>query len=372
MNVGLISLWFARGQAYVGKNIITALEKHNHNVFVMARAGFVHGVKKIENSGEWTHKNLTSYPEYIIPAEIVQAWIKDNKLETVVMVEEQWQNEPYLAEVIKEAGCRVVNVIMREAYDRSQRGYYEPCDAIVCPTKTCHDFVRSDFPRTAYHVPWGADLDEFVKARESVDRTDNEVRFFHPGGWGGVHNRRGTPDAIAAFKLAQSSEPELLNKVNANMLFTAQQHTDDVRMVQLTSKIRGIIGTIERDKLLNYYAYSDVAILPSMWEGLGLTFLEALASGLVIITNDAAPMSEFVNGENGVVLPPANKLNLPNIHTVAYDSDIKQYANAIIEICKNVGEMREMQTASLELVEASFNWDKNGDHFVDVVTGSVA
>lgn len=41
------------------------------------------------------------------------------------------------------------------------------------------------------------------------------------------------------------------------------------------------------------YAEGDVCVQPSRWEGIGLPLLEAMASGLPLVTTDAAPMNEY-------------------------------------------------------------------------------
>ncbi|WP_218061648.1 glycosyltransferase [Planobispora rosea] len=52
-----------------------------------------------------------------------------------------------------------------------------------------------------------------------------------------------------------------------------------------------------------WYAAADVVVLPSRWEGLPLTALEALASGRPLVASAVPGLSEVVTGEVGALVP---------------------------------------------------------------------
>ena len=94
---------------------------------------------------------------------------------------------------------------------------------------------------------------------------------------------------------------------NAAQKYAARGQIDDaiaewskLTEVSKDGNIKVVHGTVSRDELIMMYQSSDVAVLPSKWEGIGLTTLESLACGLPVITVDAAPMNEFViDSHNG-------------------------------------------------------------------------
>jgi glycosyltransferase involved in cell wall biosynthesis len=57
------------------------------------------------------------------------------------------------------------------------------------------------------------------------------------------------------------------------------------------------------------YAEHDVFLFPSLMEGLPLVLLEAMATGMPVITTETCGMPDVVeNDYNGLLVPPANAL----------------------------------------------------------------
>jgi glycosyltransferase involved in cell wall biosynthesis len=52
-----------------------------------------------------------------------------------------------------------------------------------------------------------------------------------------------------------------------------------------------------------WYAAADVVVLPSRWEGLSLTLLEALASGCSVVASDIPGLAEAITANVGARVP---------------------------------------------------------------------
>lgn len=62
------------------------------------------------------------------------------------------------------------------------------------------------------------------------------------------------------------------------------------------------VDSVPNHELAEYYSFSDCFCTPSLWEGFGIVFIEALASEAVIVTSNIAPMNEFIRHHDSGVL----------------------------------------------------------------------
>jgi glycosyltransferase involved in cell wall biosynthesis len=104
-----------------------------------------------------------------------------------------------------------------------------------------------------------------------------------------------------------------------------------------------IVGAVSYDDLPQYYASSDIFVLPSEGEGgVSLVLLEAAASGLpLIITRDASSYCPILKeGVNGYLIKSSNHLDI---------------SEKILLAAKN---SKEMGQESRTIVTQYFTWDK--------------
>ena len=110
------------------------------------------------------------------------------------------------------------------------------------------------------------------------------------------------------------------------------------------SKYIDFLGYIPHAEIATYYSSSDIFVLPSKNEGMSNTVLEAMASGLPIITTDTGGTRELIN-ENGIIIPSEDSdaissavLNLINDHKLREDMGIKSRKIAESMSWKNIAE----------------------------------
>jgi glycosyltransferase involved in cell wall biosynthesis len=59
--------------------------------------------------------------------------------------------------------------------------------------------------------------------------------------------------------------------------------------------------------VIDFLRACDVFIFPSLYEGLGIALIEAMAAGCACVATSTGPIPEVVrDGEDGLLVPPAN------------------------------------------------------------------
>ena len=108
-------------------------------------------------------------------------------------------------------------------------------------------------------------------------------------------------------------------------------------------------GYIEHDRLPDIYAISDIFILPSLNEGMSNTVLEAMASGLPIVTTDTGGAKELIDG-NGIIIPT---------------NDVKGITGALSKLIKKTSLRKQMGIKSRELA-SKFSWSAVAEDYMSL------
>jgi glycosyltransferase involved in cell wall biosynthesis len=86
-------------------------------------------------------------------------------------------------------------------------------------------------------------------------------------------------------------------------------------MAQLTSIVEEeklapwvqLTGEMEREKVPSFLGFADIFLLPSFWEGMPVTIIEAMRSGLPIISTPVAGIPDMIeNGVSGLLINPGS------------------------------------------------------------------
>jgi len=104
-----------------------------------------------------------------------------------------------------------------------------------------------------------------------------------------------------------------------------------------------MVGAVGSNALVEEFRSSDVFCMPSLTEGFGLVYLEALAAGTPVIATDNTGAADIVtDGQEGFVIPPR-------------DIDALM---ACLEYCyKNRSRLREMRSGARRRAE-QFTWQR--------------
>lgn len=109
-----------------------------------------------------------------------------------------------------------------------------------------------------------------------------------------------------------------------------------------------LLGEVPDDEAVRReYAAADVFCLPSLQEGFGIAYLEAMAAGLPVVALDVAAVPEIV-GDAGVLLPPGDETAL---------------ADALINLLKNKDLRDELGRRGIERA-AAYSWRAVAESFI--------
>lgn len=131
------------------------------------------------------------------------------------------------------------------------------------------------------------------------------LRLLFVGSW---LDRKGIHYLAEAFALFCAKVPDITLAVAGCMLpeekirsFFAAEVRDRVHVIPL----------VKRPDMPALYAAHDVFVFPSLAEGMPLTLLEAMATGMPIITSDAPGMADIIEDEfSGLLVQPADATEL--------------------------------------------------------------
>jgi glycosyltransferase involved in cell wall biosynthesis len=96
----------------------------------------------------------------------------------------------------------------------------------------------------------------------------------------------------------------------------------------------------------------DIFILPSLWEGLPMVLLEAMASGLPIIATDVADNKKIIkNGESGLIIRPGNSADIES---------------SILSLSKDMSKAKAMGERAYDTYEHEFTVKRMVDNYSDL------
>jgi len=96
--------------------------------------------------------------------------------------------------------------------------------------------------------------------------------------------------------------PKICEKFDVHFIFAGSNLN---RKLKISSKNCSFLGYIPQEKLPYLYTSCDIFILPSLYENFPICLLEAMSSGLAVISTNVGGIPEMItHGENGIIIKP--------------------------------------------------------------------
>ena len=216
---------------------------------------------------------------------------------------------------------------------------YESADSIAVPSSyAAQTFASHGIPLDKILVnPYGVDLEHFSPTPSHANKRP-KILFV-----GLVGIRKGVPELLSAFsRLSSDAELCLIGPLEAGM------------PEPLQAKVQHL-GAVPISELPNHYRSADIFCLPSWEEGFPLVILQAMASGLPVVTTDASGAQDIIiSGIEGEIVSAG---------------DIDALAQALQCLVEDPVRAQEMGAAARARVNDGFDWASYGSRAYDIYRG---
>lgn len=223
---------------------------------------------------------------------------------------------------------------------------WKRADAVVAKCAGEVDMMLAALPGLAIEViSNGVDAATF---RPDNSRSKGDPRILCVGR---LIQRKGQHDLVQALKNLQ------MQNVSATLTLVGEGD-DEARLraaVQgqnLSDRVT-FAGYVPREEMPKYYNAADVFVLPSYNEGMSVSVLEALASGLPVISSMTGGSEELIEqGVQGFTFPAG---------------DISKLSDLLLTLCKDTSQREAMGVAARAQAER-FSWASASNKFEKLIT----
>jgi glycosyltransferase involved in cell wall biosynthesis len=181
----------------------------------------------------------------------------------------------------------------------------------------CAELKYKREPGLIWYVPNGVE-ERFFIAREFPEKKEWELLFV--GTW---LDRKGVYYLADAFDAVAKKNSQV--RLTVAGCGTPAEQVREMFAVKVRDRVSAI-PFVKREDIAAVYARHDIFVFPSLVEGMPLTLLEAMATGLAVVTTNTCGMADVVeNDVNGLLVPAANAEKLAEgIERLCQSTDLRK------------------------------------------------
>ncbi|MEL7351638.1 MAG: MSMEG_0565 family glycosyltransferase [Cyanobacteria bacterium P01_A01_bin.116] len=310
----------------------------------LAKLGHQPAVFALDKDGKGLYRNV-SFKTYAVPAspcdQGIEQLIKQRIEEFVTFFDVFLQQHPQPYDIYHAQDCLSANALaalkaqgkiarfVRTVHhiENFKSPYLQSCqeksiyqsDRCLCVSQVWQQALQKDYGIQAHRVTNG------VSSRFSPQPTEREQALhstlkkdygLSPSAGpvyltiGGIEPRKNSIRLLKAFAQVRQQKPNAkLIIAGGATLFDYQDYRQDfmalVKELNLTDALI-LPGVVADDALPALYRLADAFVFPSMQEGWGLVVLEAIASGIPVLTANQAPFTEFLSNSSAHLVNPTD------------------------------------------------------------------
>jgi len=162
----------------------------------------------------------------------------------------------------------------------------------------CAELKYKRAPGLIWYVPNGTE-ERFFVSREYPEKSVFNLLF--AGTW---LDRKGVYYLVEAFGILAKRLPTV--RLTVAGCSVSEAKVKDCFAEELHDRVN-VLPFVTRDDMATVYTDHDIFVFPSLVEGMPLTLLEAMATGMPVVTTNTCGMADVVENDiNGLLVPPAN------------------------------------------------------------------
>lgn len=173
---------------------------------------------------------------------------------------------------------------------------YQNCDQLICVSEALRKNILQNFGHDSVVIPNMVDNQSFNYLSQA--KGDSPFVFASVGNLKPIKAFDKLVEAFDQVKddaklyiIGDGPEKERLNSL--------------ISALQLNEKVE-LLGRLERSEINKVYQTSHVFVLPSQSETFGVSYIEAMYTGLPVIASRCGGPESFVNERNGLLVPVNN------------------------------------------------------------------
>jgi len=202
-------------------------------------------------------------------------------------------------------------LLTAKAYARYEQAALDESTCVAISAFSRQEFIDRYRPPAGWAcevIHWGIDTEMFhPRPERAAEATALRTKLGVPEGHhlllavGRLAARKGYATLIDGFAVLREQRGDV------HLAIVGRGHLK-ARLLRHAAK-RGVAdgvhieSTLPFDALADAYRAADVVVFPSLYEGLGMIPIEAMASGTPVITVDHGPMPETVDASTGALYP---------------------------------------------------------------------
>ncbi len=172
-----------------------------------------------------------------------------------------------------------------------------------------------------------------------------------------IDTNKGHDFLLNAFNIVQNRVPDI------QLIIGGGSPTPQARELEVLSMIKGIIdqsgleertqviGYVPDDKIVSLYQYSELFVLPSIFEPFGMTALEAMACGRPVVASKLGGIRNVIeSGKNGLLVDPSNS---------------EEFAEAIIKILSDKNLAEKLGQEGFDTIQKLYSWEAIASRHID-------